>query len=129
MKPTVTPSQSPNVRIGIAAFRAVEERSEVRGRRTSSCLALASRRSIVAGLTRSNCERTSADTLSSPWRSSTGTSSGRNGANRLEQTRSVASQATLSALATSDPYSRRRPRRLPDRLDGWRKSRIADLRW
>ncbi len=87
------------------------------------------KRSMVDGLIRQSCVSIEASIRCSPCLLSTFTISGRNGLRRLEHSRSEASQAAFRAIATSEPYLRFRPRRLPavNHLTRF-KSRIAALR-
>jgi hypothetical protein len=71
-----------------------------------------STRSMVDGLTRHSCVSVAASIICSPCCLSTLSISGINGCNRLEHSRSLASQTTLSASCAPVPYLRGRPRRL-----------------
>ncbi len=128
--PGATPVHSPKVRIGTRALSASAAALWVSGRRRPSRLSGPSSRSTVAALSRSSRARVGGSKAISPWRSSAPTSSLRNGASRLPQGRSAASQATRSAPTTSGPYRAGRPRRFAAGRTGSRpKSRTAALRW
>jgi hypothetical protein len=80
--------------------------------RPPTCRHGRSTRSMVDGLIRQSCASVEASTRNSLCCLSTFTISGMNGCNRLEHTRSLASQTAFSASATPVPYLRGRPRHL-----------------
>ena len=80
-------------------------------------------------LSRHSCWATSGVTVSSRWSTRTFTSSGKKGLSLLLQRRSPASHTNLRAEATSGPYRRGRPRRLPGGPGPRPSSRMAAFRW